>query len=129
MASATQETMRAIIWEGHPHRIAIRSIPKPTLLAKEDAIVRITSAAICGSDLHTYHGIAGSKTPPWQLGHEGIGIVTAIGAAVQALKVGDRVIVPDGVDDGKLDMGPKGLNDYPIFGFGGGFWGLGGMSG
>jgi threonine dehydrogenase-like Zn-dependent dehydrogenase len=80
----------------------VKSVPKPTLQSSEDAIIRLTSSAICGSDLHVYRGLVGSTNPPWTLGHEGAGIVEAVGSAVQNVKCGDRVIIPCTPDDGVL---------------------------
>ena len=97
-------TMRAAIWKGKPFHVSIDTVPKPQLLSSEDAIIRLTSSAICGSDLHTYRGILGSTNPPWTLGHEAVGIVESVGEAVQNVKPGDRVIVPCTPDDGVLDI-------------------------
>jgi NADPH:quinone reductase-like Zn-dependent oxidoreductase len=97
-------TMRAAIWKGKPFHVSIDTVPKPQLLSSEDAIIRLTSSAICGSDLHIYRGILGSTNPPWTLGHEGVGIVESVGEAVQNVKPGDRVIVPGIPDHGILDI-------------------------
>jgi threonine dehydrogenase-like Zn-dependent dehydrogenase len=97
-------TMRATIWNGVPYQVDLKSIPKPQLKSSEDAIVRLTSSAICGSDLHIYHGLLGSASVPWVLGHEGVGIVQEVGEAVQSVKPGDRVIVSDIEDDGVLKL-------------------------
>jgi threonine dehydrogenase-like Zn-dependent dehydrogenase len=94
------KTMRAVVWEGKPYEMAVRDVPRPTILHPEDAIIRITSAAICGSDLHIYHGVLGSSTPPWLMGHEGVGIVVEVGSATEHFRVGDRVLVPGGTDPG-----------------------------
>jgi threonine dehydrogenase-like Zn-dependent dehydrogenase len=96
--------MRATRWHGHPNHVAVESIPKPTLLTSEDAIIRLTSSAICGSDLHVYHDIAGSREAPWTLGHEGVGIVQEVGEAVQNAKPGDRVVMPYIPAEGRLDL-------------------------
>ena len=96
--------MRAAIWKGKPFHVSIDTVPKPQLLSSEDAIIRLTSSAICGSDLHTYRGILGSTHPPWTLGHEAVGIVESVGEAVQNVKPGDRVIVPCTPDHGVLDI-------------------------
>ncbi|KAF1832696.1 GroES-like protein [Decorospora gaudefroyi] len=109
-------TMRATVWNGIPYQVTIKSVPKPRLQTSEDVVVRLTSAAICGSDLHIYRGINGSATPPWVLGHEGVGIVQEVGEAVQNVKPGDRVVVPALPEDGVLN-----LQDVPVlagFGFG-----------
>ncbi|KAF2475863.1 alcohol dehydrogenase GroES-like domain-containing protein [Lindgomyces ingoldianus] len=121
----TNKTMRAVIWEGNPFQVSVQSVPKPTVQAPDDAIIRVTTAAICGSDLHTYRGILGSTNPPWPLGHEAIGFVTEIGSAVQFVKVGDRVIVPDSPDDGHLNVDPS-IASVISFGFGSEFGNLGG---
>jgi threonine dehydrogenase-like Zn-dependent dehydrogenase len=122
-----KNTMRAVIWEGKVKHVAVRTVPRPKILAKEDAIVRITTAAICGSDLHTYRGLLGSVNPPWGLGHEAMGIVAEVGAAVGSLKVGDRVIVPASPDDGKLNVEP--VQGFEAFGFGTDFGNLDGAQG
>lgn len=98
--SGDHKTMRAVVWEGKPYEMAVRDVPRPKIKHPTDAIVRITTAAICGSDLHTYHGIWGSKTPPWQMGHECVGVVCATGDATTHFKVGDRVLVPGGGEPG-----------------------------
>jgi threonine dehydrogenase-like Zn-dependent dehydrogenase len=90
-------TMRAVVWQGTPYSMAVVDVPVPTIQAGTDAIVRITTAAICGTDLHTYHGVYGSAEVPWIMGHEGIGIVAEIGNAVSGIAVGDHVIIPDSV--------------------------------
>ncbi|KAM0812007.1 putative Alcohol dehydrogenase [Seiridium cardinale] len=98
-----QPKMRAVVWEGKPFHMAVKDVPKPTIQRPEDAIVRITTAAICGTDIHTYHGIFGSTKAPWIMGHEAIGVVEEVGSAVNSLSRGDRVIVPDLGDDGHLE--------------------------
>ena len=122
-------TMRAVIWEGKPYNVSVKSIPKPRIVEKEDAIVRITSAAICGSDLHTYRGLFGSTNPPWQLGHEAIGIVTEVGSATDTVKIGDRVVIPGDINSGHFSLEPFNLVDNPIFGFGPDFGDLAGCQG
>ena len=113
---ANKNTMRATVWNGVPFQVSVKTVPKPRLLASEDAVVRLTSAAICGSDLHIYHGVLGSSNPGWVLGHEGVGIVQEVGEAVQNVQPGDRVIVSGIPDEGVLK-----LQDVPsivIFGIG-----------
>jgi threonine dehydrogenase-like Zn-dependent dehydrogenase len=100
------DTMRAGVWTGVPLHISMQTIPRPKLLTNEDVIVRLTSSAICGTDLHIYRGISGSANPPWVLGHEGVGIVQEIGDAVQLVKPGDRVIVPSVFEDGHFHIQP-----------------------
>ncbi|KAI2619526.1 putative alcohol dehydrogenase [Hypomontagnella submonticulosa] len=119
--------MRAVVWEGKPYEMAVRSVPKPRMEMPEDAIVRVTTAAICGSDLHTYHGVLGSSEPPWVQGHEAIGIIVEVGPATETFKVGDRVIVICIPDSGHFVAEPVPLPGmYTIYGFGKQFGGLGG---
>ena len=87
------KTMKAVFWDGKPFHVAVRLAPKPRVELPTDAVVRITSAAICGTDLHIYHGILGSREVPWILGHEAIGVVSEVGNGVKDVKLGDRVIV------------------------------------
>ena len=89
-------TMKAVLWEGHPYHMVVRDVPRPQIQNSTDVLVRTTTAAICGTDLHTYHGILGGSDVPYQMGHEAVGIVEEVGAEVRNFKVGDRVIVPDG---------------------------------
>ncbi|KAF2261241.1 GroES-like protein [Lojkania enalia] len=121
------KTMRAVFWKGHPYSVSVQSVPQPTILHEEDAIVIITASAICGSDLHIYRGLLGSEQPPWSLGHEAIGVVTAVGEATENVKVGDRVLVPDIPDDGYINMGVPAFEDSRLFGVGRDFGGLGGL--
>jgi len=97
-------TMRAVVWSGIPFNITVQDVPVPALQAATDARIRITSAAICGTDLHTYHGTYGSATVPWIMGHKGAGIVESIGSGVNTLQVGDHVVIPDNYDPGALVM-------------------------
>jgi threonine dehydrogenase-like Zn-dependent dehydrogenase len=89
-----KKTMRAVVWEGKPYEMVVRNIPRPEIIHSQDAIVRITTAAICGTDLHTYHGNFGSSAPPWTMGHEGVGVIVEVGHAIEHFKVGDRVLIP-----------------------------------
>jgi threonine dehydrogenase-like Zn-dependent dehydrogenase len=108
--------MRATRWHGDPFHVSLETIAKPRLLTSEDVIVRLTSAAICGSDLHVYRGVAGSATAPWTLGHEGVGIVQEVGEAVQIVKPGDRVIVSAIPGEGRLEVHP--VPSLHVYGFG-----------
>lgn len=85
--------MKAVIWSGDPYHMSVQSIPRPTLKAPTDALVRVTTASICGSDLHTYHGILGGSDVPYPMGHEAMGIVAEVGTQVKNFKVGDRVVI------------------------------------
>jgi len=87
-----QDKMKAVRWEGVPFSVSVKDIDIPKLTGPLDAIVRLTSSAICGSDLHTYHGRL-IMNHPLTFGHENIGIVTEVGSDVTTVKPGDRVIV------------------------------------
>ncbi|EYE91972.1 GroES-like protein [Aspergillus ruber CBS 135680] len=89
----TPKTMKAITWEGKPFQMSLKDHPVPELKHPSDALIKLTTTAICGTDLHTYRGLAGSKDPPWIMGHEGIGTVTQVNPGVRTLKVGDKVVV------------------------------------
>jgi threonine dehydrogenase-like Zn-dependent dehydrogenase len=85
--------MRAVTWQGK-HDVRVQTVPDPQIVNPRDAIIRITSTAICGSDLHLYdHYIPGMKSGD-VLGHEFMGEVVEIGKGVNNLAVGDRVVVP-----------------------------------
>ena len=84
--------MRAIVFK-RPKEVVVEEVPNPKLEAPTDVIVRITSAGICGSDLHMYEG----RTPAsseMRFGHENMGIVEEVGTAVVSIKEGDRVVMP-----------------------------------
>jgi len=74
--------------------VEVQNVPDPQILSQRDAIVRITSTAICGSDLHLYNGFVPSMETGDVLGHEFMGEVVEVGRGVKNLKVGDRVVVP-----------------------------------
>ncbi|KAK2018409.1 alcohol dehydrogenase GroES-like domain-containing protein [Colletotrichum eremochloae] len=122
------KAMRAVFWEGKPFEVTVKDhVPLPRIKKPEDAIVRITTSAICGTDLHTYHGILGSKEVPYPLGHEAIGIVEEVGDDVDTLKVGDRVVVRDLDEDGDIDTDNEITVEFAAFGFGKDFGDLGGL--
>jgi threonine dehydrogenase-like Zn-dependent dehydrogenase len=85
--------MKALTWNG-VHDIRCENVPDPSIVDPTDAIVRITSTAICGSDLHLYDGFNPFMEKGDVLGHEPMGIVEEVGSAVKRLKKGDRVVVP-----------------------------------
>src|SRR5947209_9011511 len=85
--------MKANCWYGK-QKLEVREVPDPKILNPRDAIVKITSTAICGSDLHLYDGYIPTMTPGDILGHEFMGEVVEVGPAVKNLKVGDRVVNP-----------------------------------
>ena len=85
--------MRANCWQG-AHKLRIEDVPDPQILNPRDAIVRVTSTAICGSDLHIYDGSIPTMMRGDIIGHEFMGEVVEVGAAVKNLKVGDRIVNP-----------------------------------
>jgi threonine dehydrogenase-like Zn-dependent dehydrogenase len=85
--------MRAVCWEGKKD-VRVQTVPDPTILNPRDAIVRVTSTAICGSDLHLYNGRIPTLEAGDILGHEFMGEVVETGRAVTNLRRGDRVVVP-----------------------------------
>ena len=85
--------MRATCWMGK-QQVEVLDVPDPQILNRRDAIVRITSTAICGSDLHLYNGFVPTMKKGDILGHEFMGEVMEVGPDVKNLKVGDRVVVP-----------------------------------
>ena len=84
--------MQAFVYQG-PGKQALENRPKPAILAPTDAIVKMTKTTICGTDLHILKGDVPTCQPGRILGHEGTGIVEAVGAAVTAFKAGDRVLI------------------------------------
>jgi threonine dehydrogenase-like Zn-dependent dehydrogenase len=100
--------MRALCWEA-PTVVAVRDVPEPRIINAGDAIVRVTSTAICGSDLHLYDGYVPTVMPGDVLGHEFMGEVVEVGKAVTKLAVGDRVVVPFPIGCGACHSCQKGL--------------------
>ncbi|KAI3553001.1 alcohol dehydrogenase GroES-like domain-containing protein [Colletotrichum abscissum] len=95
--------MRAVAWFGQPYNVSVIDMPVPAITNQIDVVVRITSSAICGSDLHMYHGFGGTPNVPYGFGHEAVGYVPSVGDAVSSLEVGDYVIIPDNADNGHWD--------------------------
>ena len=85
--------MKAACWIDK-HEVDVLDVPEPQILNDTDAIVRVTSTAICGSDLHLYNGFMPTMMKGDILGHEFMGEVVEVGGKVKKLKVGDRVVVP-----------------------------------
>jgi threonine dehydrogenase-like Zn-dependent dehydrogenase len=85
--------MRATVWSGR-NTVQVENVPDPQILNDRDAIVKITSTAICGSDLHLYDGYVPTMKKGDILGHEFMGEVVEVGRGVGNLRVGDRVVVP-----------------------------------
>ncbi|MER5830610.1 zinc-dependent alcohol dehydrogenase [Streptomyces sp. NPDC002130] len=100
--------MRAVTWQGK-RDVRVENVPDPTIQEPTDAIIRITSTGLCGSDLHLYEVLTPFMTPGDILGHEPMGIVEEVGAGVQDLQVGDRVVVPFQIACGNCWMCLTGL--------------------
>ncbi len=90
--SARPPMMNALVYQG-PNRIAWLQRPRPQLLAQTDAVVRITTTSICGTDLHILRGEVPGVAAGRVLGHEGVGVVEEVGALVTEIHVGDRVVI------------------------------------
>jgi len=100
--------MKALCWYGK-YDVRVQDVPDPQILNPRDAILKITSTAICGSDLHLYDGYIPSMMKGDILGHEFMGEVVELGSAVTNLKVGDRVVVPFTIACGQCFFCKKGL--------------------
>ncbi|MEP7212444.1 MAG: zinc-dependent alcohol dehydrogenase [Acidobacteriota bacterium] len=85
--------MKALCWYGK-HDVRVENVPDPAILNSRDAIVKITSTAICGSDLHLYNGYIPTMEEGDILGHEFMGEVVEVGSGITNLTKGDRVVVP-----------------------------------
>lgn len=103
--------MKALVYRG-PGQKALEDRPKPTLTNPGDAIVRIVKTTICGTDLHILKGDVPSCPPGRILGHEGIGVVDSVGAAVTAFAPGDRVLISCISSCGKCHFCRRGLNSH-----------------
>src|SRR3712207_9551009 len=100
--------MRATCWMGR-NTVKVENVPDPQILNARDAIVQISSTAICGSDLHLYDGYVPSMKRGDVLGHEFMGEVVEVGREVKNLKVGDRVVVPFPISCGACGACQAGL--------------------
>jgi threonine dehydrogenase-like Zn-dependent dehydrogenase len=100
--------MRAVTWQG-PKHMSVEEVPDPILKEPTDAIIRVTSTGLCGSDLHLYEPLSPFMTPGDIVGHEPMGIVEEVGAGVTSLRPGDRVVVPFNISCGECWMCRRGL--------------------
>ncbi|MDF5713855.1 MAG: zinc-dependent alcohol dehydrogenase family protein [Rhizonema sp. NSF051] len=110
--------MRATVYHG-PGDVRVDNVPDPKIQQPTDAIVRITHACICGSDLWFYRGLDDWKSG-WRTGHEWMGIVEEVGSEVRNIKKGDRVLAPFAFSDGMCEFCGQGLQTSCVQG---GFWG------
>jgi glutathione-independent formaldehyde dehydrogenase len=90
--------MRAVVWKG-PGKVSVDDVPDPRIESATDVLVRISTAGICGSDLHMYEGRTAAK-PGVVMGHENMGVIEEVGDAVKQLSPGDRVVLPFNVSCG-----------------------------
>lgn len=93
------QTMKAVHYEG-PFKVSVKDVPLPKIEHPDDVIIKVTTAAICGSDLHMYQGRTAAEAG-LVFGHENMGIVTEAGPGVTLLKPGDRIVLPFNVADGR----------------------------
>lgn len=100
--------MKAVCWRGK-HDVRVEDVPEPKILNPRDAIIKVTSTAICGSDLHLYNGFVPGMLPGDILGHEFMGEVVEVGSVVRNLKAGDRVVVPFPIACGSCFSCQRGL--------------------
>ncbi|GAA1425588.1 zinc-dependent alcohol dehydrogenase [Streptomyces thermospinosisporus] len=100
--------MKAVTWQGK-RDVRVENVPDPKIEEPTDAIIRITSTGLCGSDLHLYEVLTPFMTPGDILGHEPLGIVEEVGAGVPDLQAGDRVVVPFQIACGNCWMCLTGL--------------------
>jgi threonine dehydrogenase-like Zn-dependent dehydrogenase len=100
--------VRAMVYRG-PYKVRVEEKPMPVIEHPNDAVVRVTLAAICGSDLHLYHGMMPDTRVGHTFGHEFIGVVEQVGPSVQNLAVGDRVMVPFNIFCGSCWFCARGL--------------------
>ena len=119
--------MKATCWMGR-NTVEVQDVPDPTILSDRDAIIRVTSTAICGSDLHLYDGYVPEMKRGDVLGHEFMGEVVETGKGVGNLKVGDRVVVPFPIACGACDQCRNGMtsvceNSNPNAGMAEKLWG------
>ncbi|BBZ33422.1 zinc-dependent alcohol dehydrogenase [Mycolicibacterium confluentis] len=95
--------MKAVTWQGK-RDVRVEEVPDPRIEEPTDAIIEVTSTNICGSDLHLYEVLGAFMNPGDVLGHEPMGVVREVGAGVDNLKVGDRVVIPFQISCGHCYM-------------------------
>ena len=100
--------MKALTWQAK-RKIEYSDVPDPRIEEADDIIIKVTSTAICGSDLHLYELLGPYMHPGDIVGHEAMGVVQEIGSGVSRVKVGDRVVIPFNVACGTCWMCTRGL--------------------
>src|SRR6478672_9655159 len=108
MSARERGSMKANCWMGK-RKVEVQEVPDPKILNSHDAIIKITSTAICGSDLHLFNGFIPTMEHGDIMGHEFMGQVVEVGKNVKNLKVGDRVVVPFPISCGSCGMCHSGL--------------------
>jgi threonine dehydrogenase-like Zn-dependent dehydrogenase len=107
-ANYGRSEMKALAWHG-THDVRIDNVPDPTIEEPTDAIIRVTSTGLCGSDLHLYEVLGPYLDEGDILGHEPMGIVEAVGSEVTQIAPGDRVVIPFNISCGHCHMCGSGL--------------------
>ncbi len=102
--------MRAVVYKG-PYKVDVEQVPDPKIEHPNDAIIKITSSCICGSDLHMYEGRTAAQ-PGLRVGHEPMGIIEEVGSAVTTLRKGDRVVSPFNVSCGFCKNCERGFTGF-----------------
>jgi threonine dehydrogenase-like Zn-dependent dehydrogenase len=98
-ATTSGGKMRAVHYEG-PFKVSVKDVELPKIQHPDDVIVKVTTAAICGSDLHMYQGRTAAEAG-LVFGHENMGIIIETGPGVTLLEKGDRIVLPFNVADGR----------------------------
>jgi threonine dehydrogenase-like Zn-dependent dehydrogenase len=100
--------MKAVAWHG-THDVRVDSVPDPVIEQPTDAIIRVTSSGLCGSDLHLYEVLGPFLDEGDILGHEPMGVIEEVGSEVTHVKPGDRVVIPFNISCGRCYMCDQGL--------------------
>lgn len=106
------EMMKAAIFV-EPGKMAVEEVPKATLEQDDDIVIRVVRTCVCGSDLWFFRGLSGQAAHS-QVGHESIGVVEEVGAAVESVKPGDFVVVPFPYSCGKCRCARLASNPYAL---------------
>jgi alcohol dehydrogenase len=107
--------VKALVYQG-PGKKILEDRPKPKIVAPTDAIVKMVKTTICGTDLHILKGDVPTCTPGRILGHEGVGVLDEVGAAVTGFRAGDRVIISCISSCGKCDYCRRGMYSHCLNG-------------
>ena len=107
--------MKALIYQG-PEKKALEERPKPTIVNPTDALIKVKKTTICGTDLHILKGDVPTCAPGRILGHEGIGIVEAVGSGVSQFEPDDKVIISCITSCGKCEYCRRGMYSHCVNG-------------